>query len=61
MNKKTYQSPTLKVVEFKVERGFESSFILQTQTNNFEMEFFEMGTPKNEMYNTQEYDMNYWN
>ena len=51
--KNKYQSPTLKVVEFKVERGFQASgFQGNTNTNNlmdFEMEFDADG-PRNEQY-----------
>ncbi len=53
--KKEYQSPTLKVVEFKVERGFQASgFQGNTSTAdpnimNFEMEFDANG-PRNEAY-----------
>ena len=50
--KKVYQTPTLKVVEFKVERGFQasgpaSSFNLSG--NQFEMEFID-DAPRNEQY-----------
>ena len=60
--KSKYQSPTLKVVEFKVERGFQASgFQGNTNTNNlmdFEMEFDANG-PRNEAYDFS--SDNFWN
>ena len=39
--KKVYQTPTLKVVEFKVERGFLGSMTQSQQTSQLEMNYDE--------------------
>lgn len=39
--KKVYQTPTLKVVEFKVERGFLGSMTQSLQTSQLEMNYDE--------------------
>ena len=61
--KNKYQSPTIKVVEFKVERGFQASGFqgnTNTTTNlmEFEMEFDANG-PRNEAYDFS--SDNFWN
>ena len=62
--KKEYQSPTLKVVEFKVERGFQASgFQGNTSAADpniiyFEMDFDANG-PRNEAYDFS--SDNFWN
>ena len=50
MEKTTYKTPTVKVVEFKAEHGFAgSAFNLNSTTNNFEMEL-EDNEARNEQY-----------
>ena len=62
--KSKYQSPTLKVVEFKVERGFQASGFQGNQRltdptlMDFEMEFDANG-PRNEAYDFS--SDNFWN
>ena len=61
--KSKYQSPTLKVVEFKVERGFQASGFqgnpsLTDPIMDFEMEFDANG-PRNEAYDFS--SDNFWN
>ena len=62
--KNKYQSPTLKVVEFKVERGFQASQFQGTLRGttpdfmDFEMEFDANG-PRNEAYDFS--SDNFWN
>ena len=62
--KSKYQSPTLKVVEFKVERGFQASgFQGNTNTTtglmDFEMEFDANDGARNEAYDFG--SENFWN
>ena len=62
--KKVYQSPTLKVVEFKVERGFLGSFqgnqsLTDPALMEFQMEFDANDGPRNEQYTFG--SENFWN
>ncbi len=63
MEKTNYQSPTLKVVEFKVERGFEGSnegYPFQKNNDEFLMEFGDYG-PRNEQFERHDYDETFFN
>ena len=63
--KSKYQSPTLKVVEFKVERGFQASGFQGNQSLtdptliDFEMEFNANDGARNEAYDFG--SENFWN
>ena len=52
MDKTTYTAPTIKVVEFKTERGFANSFNRQAAQSQFqfEMDFNVQEGPRNEAY-----------
>lgn len=60
--KKHYQSPTIKVVEFKVERGFEGSsqgLSLNTAGTEFQMDFDDYG-PRETEYSFTDYGNNFF-
>ena len=60
--KRKYQPPTIKIVEFKVEKGFvNSGFTLNEAGTQFEMNLLENESPKNERYNyINENEWSYW-
>lgn len=64
MEKQAYQPPTLKVVDFKAERGFASSLdglsFQKTENDVFLMEFDNYG-PRNEQFVRTEHDESFFN
>lgn len=62
--KNKYQSPTLKVVRIKVERGFEGSNVsLSFEKDNdvFLMDFYENYGPRNEQFSRTDHDETFFN
>ena len=62
--KNKYQSPTLKVVEFKVERGFEGSnesLSFEKSSDVFLMDFYENYGPRNEQFVRTDHDETFFN
>ena len=62
--KKVYQTPTLKVVEFKVERGFQASGPVSSFTKNdgeFDMLFDINDGPRNEQNDYINEGNTFWN
>ena len=62
--KPNYISPVVKVVEFKVERGFEGSNVslsFEKNNNEFLMDFYENYGPRNEQFSRTDHDESFFN
>ena len=62
--KEKYLSPVVKVVEFKVERGFEGSNVslsFEKNNNEFLMDFYENYGPRNEQFSRTDHDESFFN
>ncbi len=62
--KPNYMSPVVKVVEFKVERGFEGSNVslsFEKNNNEFLMDFYENYGPRNEQFSRTDHDETFFN
>ena len=62
--KPNYISPVVKVVEFKVERGFEGSNVslsFQKSSDVFLMDFYDNYGPRNEQFVRTDHDESFFN